>query len=294
MKKILFLIVLTLLGWSASAKEKLYILNPSSTGGSFNAQMVAYAEDLSAYYDVEYVQGKGCQKASSNVQRIIKNNNQVFHIWNGLRTADFLNGKNPLCGMIPTEQNFVNSVLKYPLFFTGTDGIDKKDIFKDDIKVGYNSTTNKEYLQKLAEFHGINWHLVRYENSKGVVLGVMNNEVEFAMINSASSFWKKSDRLKALYTLNAVEENGIQPLRSISQFPGASNGTVDVFLLQGNGDNLKLRNVVNDILNNPKSKTYLWYSNTKGYTQTIDMDVKQAISISRKYINFWVVGDKLK
>ena len=101
--------------------------------------MVAYAEDLSAYYDVEYVQGKGCQKASSNVQRIIKNNNQVFHIWNGLRTADFLNGKNPLCGMIPTEQNFVNSVLKYPLFFTGTDGIDKKDIFKDDN--GFNEKT---------------------------------------------------------------------------------------------------------------------------------------------------------
>ena len=48
MKKILVTLLLMLTyGMSASAKEKLYILNMGSTGGSFNGQMTAYAEDLS-------------------------------------------------------------------------------------------------------------------------------------------------------------------------------------------------------------------------------------------------------
>lgn len=280
------LIVLTC-GWSASAKEKLYVLNSGSTGGSFNAQMTAYAEDLKSYYDVIYVQGKGCNKASATIKNIVANGEQVFFIWNGLRIADYYNGKNNLCGQIPNENNFVNSVLKYGIFFTTPDGIKKENIFKDGVKVGYNSNTNQSYLEELAKAHGVNWQLVRYENSKGVRLGVLNKEVDFGMINSAASFWKKSDKLKALYTLNAKGENGITPLASVSKFHGADDGIADLFLLKG-GDNKKLRKIISEILADPKSKISVWYSTAKGYTQTVDMDIDSAISTSVKEINNWI------
>ena len=290
MKKILVtLLVMLTYGMSASAKEKLYILNMGSTGGSFNGQMTAYAEDLSKYYDVEYVQGKGCNKASANIDKIINNGGQVFYIWSGQRTADYYNKKNDLCGKIPSEQNFVNSVLKYGIFFTTQDGIDKNNIFKSGIKVGYNNNTNQRYLKELMNSHGVEWQLVRYENSKGVRLGVVNNEVDFGMINSAASYWKKEKKLKlkALFTLNANGENGITALADVSDFKGAGNGIADMFLLEG-GDNIKLRKIVSKILNDPDSKISLWYSTTKGYTQTIDMDLNEAITVTEKAIENWV------
>ena len=290
MKKILVtLLIMLTYGMSASAKEKLYILNSGSTGGSFNGQMTAYAEDLSKYYDVEYVQGKGCNKASANIDKITNNGGQVFYIWNGLRTADYYNKKNDLCGKIPSEQNFVNSVLKYGIFFTTQNGIDKNNIFKSGIKVGYNSNTNQRYLQELMNSHGVEWQLVRYENSKGVRLGVVNNEVDFGMINSAASYWKKTKKLKlkALFTLNSNGENDITALADVSDFKGAGNGIADMFLLEG-GDNIKLRKIVSKILNDPDSKISLWYSTAKGYTQTVDMDLNEAIEVTENAIETWV------
>jgi|TARA_A100001011_G_scaffold53630_1_gene52029 hypothetical protein len=290
MKKILVtLLIMLTYGMSASAKEKLYILNSGSTGGSFNGQMTAYAEDLSKYYDVEYVQGKGCNKASANIDKITNNGGQVFYIWNGLRTADYYNKKNDLCGKIPSEQNFVNSVLKYGIFFTTQNGIDKNNIFKSGIKVGYNSNTNQRYLQELMNSHGVEWQLVRYENSKGVRLGVVNNEVDFGMINSAASYWKKTKKLKlkALFTLNSNGENDITALADVSDFKGAGNGIADMFLLEG-GDNIKLRKIVSKILNDPDSKISLWYSTAKGYTQTVDMDLNEAIEVTENAIENWV------
>ena len=289
MKKLLTVLSLFFFAFTANAKEKLYILNSGSTGGSFNAQMTAYAEDLKAFYDVEYVQGKGCNKASASIKKITEGGGQVFYIWNGLRTADYYNGKNDLCGKIPSKGNFVNSVLKYGIFFTTQDGINNEDIFKNDIKVGFNSNTNKAYLEALAKAHGVEWKLIRYENSKGVRLGVVNKEVHFGMINSASSYHKKAKKLKlkALYTLNEKGENGIAPLAGVSKFEGANNGIADLFLLEG-GDAAKLRKIVSGLLADKNSKIATWYSTAKGYTQTVDLDVEQAVAITNKEINNWV------
>ena len=61
----------------------------------------------------------------------------------------------------------------------------------------------------------------------------------------------------------------------------------DRFLLEG-GDNIKLRKIVSKILNDPDSKISLWYSTTKGYTQTIDMDLNEAITVTENAIENWV------
>ena len=289
MKKLLTALSLFFFAFSANAKEKLYILNSGAIGGSFNAQMTAYTEDLKAFYDVKYVQGKGCNKANTTIKKIVESGGQVFYIWNGLRTADYLNGKNDLCGKIPSEKNFVNSVLKYGIFFTTHDGINKDDIFKSGIKVGFNSNTNKEYLTALAKEHNVDWKLIRYEHSKAVRLGVVNKEVDFGMINSAASYHKQAKKLKlkALYTLNEKGENGIAPLAGVSKFEGANNGIADLFLMEG-GDTAKLRKIVSGLLADQNSKIATWYNTAKGYTQTVDLEVKQAVAITNKAINNWV------
>ena len=287
MNKILIILTMMFFATVAQAKDKLYILNSASACGSFNAQMTAYADGLEPFYDITYVQGKGCAKATANIKKITDNGYQVLYIWNGLRTADFRNGKNDLCTKHATPTNFVNSVLKYAVFFTKKNGINKEDIFKEVVKVGYNSSTNQAYLQALMAYHGVDWQLVRYENSKGVTLAVMNEEVDFGMINSAKSYWKDSDKLKALYTLNKKGENGITPLASVSGFAGADDGIADMFLLEG-GDNKKMRKHIASILNNPDSKISKWYAKAKGYTQTIDMSIVDGIAITEKQIANWV------
>jgi len=290
-KTIIIAIGLIFLSLTANAKEKLYVLNSESTGGSFNAQMTAYAEDLKQYYDVEYIQGRGCNKASAVIKNVVDKGEQVFYIWDGLRIADYLNGLNPLCGKLPNKNNFVNSVLKYGLFVTDSNGIKKEDIFKPGLKVGYNSNTNKTYLEALAKLHGVEWQLVQYEHSKSVILGVLNQEVEWAMINSASSYFQQSARLKALYTLNPKGESNIPPLAIVSKFSGADAGVADLFLLEG-GDNLKLRKHVSEILSNPKSKTSIWYNTANVYTQTIDLNLTNGVERSMKEISHWVYNKK--
>ena len=49
------------------AKDTLYIVNSASTGGSFNAAMTAYAQDLEKTYDIEYIQAKGCVLTLGNI-----------------------------------------------------------------------------------------------------------------------------------------------------------------------------------------------------------------------------------
>ena len=58
---------------TAHAKDKLYVINSASTGGSFNAIMSATAEDLKKYYDIEYVQAGGCAKAGVISSKLANN-----------------------------------------------------------------------------------------------------------------------------------------------------------------------------------------------------------------------------
>ena len=239
-----------------------------STGGSFNGQMTAYAEDLSKYYDVEYVQGKGCNKASANIDKITNNGGQVFYIWSGQRTADYYNKKNDLCGKIPSEQNFVNSVLKYGIFFTTQDGIDKNNIFKSGIKVGYNNNTNQRYLQELMNSHGVEWQLVRYENSKGVTLGVLNGEVDFGIVNSAKRYWRNESKLTALYNLSDEDNSGIPSLSKAIKGAPIKN-LFDNFVYYGNNKAEVLANM-QKAFNSGDSASNKWISSAKGYVHNIN------------------------
>jgi hypothetical protein len=288
-KTIGIVLAMILINTVAFAKDKLYIVNTGSTGGSYNGQLSAMASDLSNTYNIEFVQSKGCAKGSANIKRITEAGEQVLYIWNALRTADNLNGKKDAdCFMLPTKKNFVNSALKYAMFFTNVDGISAEQLWTDGTTVAYNSASTKDYLTAVAKSKGVTWNFIPYKNSKAVVLAVMNKEVQAGFVNSASSVYKKMNVLKGLYTTNPKGENGITALASVTDFERSAVVQADMFLSKG-GNIKKLRKNVASILDNPDSKISTWYKTAKAYQLTYDMPKSKAVKLTKKAINDWVL-----
>lgn len=274
-------------------KEKLYVVNSGSPGGSYNPQMMAYAEGLKKWYDTEYVQGNGCSKAFSVIGKASKKSG-VYYIWGADDLSDFLNGLAPNCGKIPTKENFVNSTLKYGIIFTQKDGINREDFKKGNTTVCYNNDSSQIYLEALAKHEGITgWKLIRFKNSTGVVLGVMNKECAWGITISPGKYYGKTDKLRALYTLNPNGENGIPALKSATSFPRASDGGTDFFLAE-NTDPKLLRERVKELLNDPNSEISKYYKAARGYNNTHNLPLEEAVKATRTAVNNWSLKAKLK
>jgi hypothetical protein len=294
-KQIIILITGLLFTISAYAKDKLYVINSASTGGSFNAIMSATAEDLKKYYDIEYVQAGGCAKAGVISSKLANNGEKIFFIWSSLKISEAYNGsiKNKECKLLPNINNFVRADIKYGMMFTKKNGIDKEMLMQKGkvLKIAFNHTANEVWLKAFLKHHNLPHKTIRYENSKAIVLGIMSGEVDIALINSASSFWKKSKDLKALWTLNPKGEHGIVALSLISDFDKAADGQADSFLVNGfnKQELIKFKKIIREIHNDPASNVAKWYSTVKGYSSTLDTDdevaVDQVISLIQNWIN---------
>ena len=117
MKKLLLSVIAALMMASspslATAKEKLYIVNSGSTNGTFNAILSAYASDLKTMYDVEYVQAKGCSKASVILKKIKKA--KAFYISQGIKAAT--SDKCSASAFQPTQDKIIASDSKFGMIF---------------------------------------------------------------------------------------------------------------------------------------------------------------------------------
>lgn len=217
-----------------SAAEKLYLVNSLSATGTFNAILTAYMKDLSSIYNVEYIQGSSCQKAKSIVNNLVKNNQSVVLIWQGLITAEYLDKNDNNCVVVPTQSTFVRADLKYSIIYGLKDHISADDVLsKKRMRVGYNGQSAKRWLEQFSKHHGLDWHLFQYKNSTEGYLGVLNNEVDFAYANSAATYWKNADKLTGLYSLNPQGDNSIPALKSVSDFPLATAAQADFILYYG-------------------------------------------------------------
>ena len=266
----------------AQAKDILYVVNSGSTGGSFNAIMSATAEDLKKYYDVKYVQAKGCAKSGAVVSRLVKNGEKAYFIWSSLKVAEAYNGviKNEDCKLLPNADNFVRADIKYGMMFTKKGGIDKEALMESTaLTIGFNHTANKMWLDGFIKHHNLPHKTIRYENSKAIVLGIISGEIDIAIINSASSFWKKQDKLKALWTLNPKGEHGISAVASVSDYVKAKDGQADSFLVRGMNKNemAKFKSNIRKIFADSNANVTKWYSNVKGYGSTLNTPDDQAI-----------------
>lgn len=242
----------------AQAKETLYIVNSGSKGGSYNAQLTAWASDLEATYDIEYVQAKGCDKASRIIDKITANGGQAISLYNsGWK-------HNSVCTrvMYPTLASHMWTDVESGIIFS-REG-ETKSFIGGTVSVAFNGS-NDEWLNAVAAANpGTTFELVRYENSKGVTLGVMNGETDFGMINSGSRYWKNTDKLDAHYVLNDSTEG----IPSVSDFGGKQKNVILTYLYFGN-DEAGLLADMQEIRKNPESNISKWYAPRKGFYTNI-------------------------
>jgi hypothetical protein len=289
MKKLLLSVIAALMMASspslATAKEKLYIVNSGSTNGTFNAILSAYASDLKTMYDVEYVQAKGCSKASVILKKIKKAKAKAFYISQGIKAAT--SDKCSASAFQPTQDKIIASDIKFGMIF-GKEGHTASTLSNGNIKIGYNTNVNKKWLSSLDQSLKVTNTHVRYKNSTGVVLAVLNGEVDLGFVNSTKKVWKQKGKLVGLLSLNPKGDNGVPPLNTLVNFNGSEKGQVDNFFVQGLNDTelVKFRKIIAD-LHRSNSTVGAWYKKAVGYTNTATWARQDAVHAATNYVNIW-------
>lgn len=249
----------------ASAKDTLYIVNSGSSGGSYNAQLQAWMTDLDQHYDVNFIHAKGCAKASAVLQKITSNpENQAISIY----SATWDHSSKACEFLYPKDDTFLFSQEKSGVVFTMKGN--NPDFLRDGVTFAINGTNDK-WVQDLATANGVSMKTVRYKNSKGVTLGLMNGEADYAVINSGSQFWKNQEKLDGLAMLGPKAWGEMQ---SVSTFNGRTKLGFDNYLQFGPGRD-KLLQTMRTIFDDDDSNIRKWTDANQAWWSNIDGDNPQ-------------------
>lgn len=268
MKKLLIFYFLTAFTFSgnAFAKETLYLVNTASTSGSYNAALTAYAQDLENTFNIEYVQAKGCVKSEQVINKIISNGGQAIALF----YSEWL--EKPECvALAPTAQNTIYTNIKAGIIFGRID--EDKPLLTDGATIAFNNEQDGT-LNEIASANNINYKLVRYENSKAVVLAVMNRETDFGIVGSPKYFWKNSDKFRGLVNLSDSTSSDIPSVLTVGGTPKILQ---DTWVYHGNNYD-QVRNAMKTIFLNPESVIAKWQASIKGYQHTFDMTGEEAFN----------------
>ena len=261
-KKTIFASAMILATSTAALASDLYIINGGSKGGTSNAQMTAWMTDLKPYFDVKYVQAKGCAKTAA-ILRKLKNIPNAQSITMSSSTRDYSNKDCQL--LYGNKDNYLYSIRKAGLIFKKKGST--ADFNKSGATIGINSNNDK-FIAALSKVTGIEYKMVRYENSKGVTLGVLNGEVDFGIVNSAKRFWRNETKLTALYNLSDEDNSGVPSLsKSIKGAP--VKNLFSNFIYFG-ANKAEVLAKMQKAFNNGDSASKKWISSAKGYVHNIN------------------------
>tara|TARA_Y100001937_G_scaffold127665_1_gene200620 strand:- start:929 stop:1771 length:843 start_codon:yes stop_codon:yes gene_type:complete len=261
-KKTIFASAMILATSTAALASDLYIINGGSKGGTSNAQMTAWMTDLKPYFDVKYVQAKGCAKTAA-ILRKLKNIPNAQSITMSSSTRDYSNKDCQL--LYGNKDNYLYSIRKAGLIFKKKGST--ADFNKSGATIGINSDNDK-FIAALSKVTGIEYKMVRYENSKGVTLGVLNGEVDFGIVNSAKRFWRNETKLTALYNLSDEDNSGVPSLsKSIKGAP--VKNLFSNFIYFG-ANKAEVLAKMQKAFNNGNSASKKWISSAKGYVHNIN------------------------
>ena len=261
-KKTIFASAMILATSTAALASDLYIINGGSKGGTSNAQMTAWMTDLKPYFDVKYVQAKGCAKTAA-ILRKLKNIPNAQSITMSSSTRDYSNKDCQL--LYGNKDNYLYSIRKAGLIFKKKGST--ADFNKSGATIGINSDNDK-FIAALSKVTGIEYKMVRYENSKGVTLGVLNGEVDFGIVNSAKRFWRNETKLTALYNLSDEDNSGVPSLsKSIKGAPVKNLFSNFIYFGPNKAEVLAK---MQKAFNNGNSASKKWISSAKGYVHNIN------------------------
>ena len=276
MFKTLFLsIAIATVSLSAFAKDKLYVLNPGSTGGSFNATMSAYAEDLKQHYDIEYVQGKKCANADRIINQLTENNQPLFTMWMTTRYVPEARVGMGIeaCNRLPEDSNFVRADFTYGILYTRADGPSREEILHNykKLKIGLTTPAGEKLIQGFLDDKGLQHTFVKYDNSNDMILAVLAGEVDFVYDNKPIKFIKQGDKVKGLYTFDPNGLKDVPSLSTVTKYKYASVGNANSFKAYNmSADQLdKFRDLIGKIHSDPNSNISKYYGTGEGVTNTL-------------------------
>jgi len=243
------------------AKDTLYIVNSGSKGGTTNSQMTAWMTDLKPYYNIKYIQAKGCAKTAAIIRKL-KNvpNAQSISAYGSTR-----NHKDKDCQQIyASKDTYLFGLKKSGMIFSLKE--QTKKFLTDGATIGFNGSNDK-FIAKIEAAAGIKFKTVRYETSKGVTLGVLNGEVDFGLTNSTKRFWKNESKLNGIYNLGTDEANGIPSI--LKDIPKAPTKTLyDNFTYYGTKKAEVKANMI-EAFKKEGSAIRSWVTSSKGYQHNI-------------------------
>ena len=283
MKKIF--VLLLLISSTVFAKERLYLVNAASKTGTYNAIMSAYAEDLSTYYNIEYIQGNGCIRAESMIKNIKE---PTFVIWQGLDTVDYILGETTACNVMPTKENFIRADIKYPVLSTAKDTVTRERLFtQESLTVGVHKNSLERWFVGFARYHGLNYKIIRYKNSDEIALAIVNKEIDIGLTNT-KSYSKHQGRIQGLFSFNPAGELGLPSIRAATKFNSESNDTTVFFVNNMSVEQKKsLTAIIRKLHLNPNSNISQWYQKADGYISTLDLPDDQALAKTRQLLTNW-------
>ncbi len=232
MKKIIAIMLLSLLTVSAQAKDKLGIVFAGSLGGSFNKFNAALAKDLSQWYDVEEISTGGSSTKGGTIFTSI-DNRPIFMMSNTAKrnVVHALKGKTPFVSEV-TADTLVWGGKYYKSLCTLKDGA----YTPDDLFVKGNSLRvaisdgpkmGRHIFDRFNNVVGTEHSIIPYSGSGKQLAALQTADADVALINDAKAVrGVKAGTLDCNYSTNPKDVNMKQSLKSKigDDYPGFSFG----------------------------------------------------------------------
>lgn len=301
LKKIMLSVAITTMSMSAFAKDKLYVINPGSTGGSFNATMSAYAEDLKQHFDVEYVQGKKCANADRIIQNLSENRQPIFTMWMTTRYVPEARVGMGIeaCNRLPAIDDFVRADFTYGILYTRADGPSRQDILDKTkkLKIGLTTPAGEKLVQGFLDAEGLQHKFVMYNNSNDMILAVLAGEVDFVYDNKPIKFLKQGDKVKGLYTFNPNGLKDTPALATVTDYQYSAVGNANSFSAYNmTAEQIaKFRDVISKIHSDTNSNISKYYGTGEGVVNTLQSGTTdQGLNLVIKTTDGWttILGKK--
>ena len=232
MKKLIIILLLSLLTVSANAKDKLAIVFAGSLGGSFNKFNAALAKDLSQWYDIEEISTGGSSTKGGTIFTAI-DDRAVFMMSNTAKrnVVHKIKGKEPFVKNVSAD-TLVWGGKFYKSFCTLKDGENTPDdlfVKGRSLKVAISDgpKMGKHMFDRLNSLVGAEHKIIPYSGSGKQLAALQTLDADVALINDAKAVrGMESGTLNCNYSTNPDDVNMAQSLQSKlgDDYPGFSFG----------------------------------------------------------------------
>jgi len=192
MKKLIILILLSLMPVSGQAKEKLGIIFAGSLGGSFNKFNSALSKDLSKWYDIEEISTGGSSTKGGTIFESI--DDRAIFMMNETAKRNVISaikGKSPYVKDV-TAGNLVWGGKYYKSLctvkggkYTPDDAFVKGNSLK--VAVSDGPKMGKHMFDKFNSLMGTNHTIIPYSGSGKQLAALQTSDVDVALINDAQA-----------------------------------------------------------------------------------------------------------